>query len=135
MSSQYLWSAWEKMIELSVKPNAQIYTSIISIFIESGNLEMAIQLLFAMKSKNIVPELCAVQDVIIFTAEMGYPRLALDLATYFEDNSHRRVGDDVWVTCLYSAAKALYVSSRITLSHNTYHHVDRGRHHMLETCC
>lgn len=75
---------------------------------------MALQYLFAMKSQNIVPELSAVQAVIILAAESGYPRLAFDLATYFEDNSHRRVGDDVWVACLYSAAQALYVSFRIT---------------------
>lgn len=98
------------MIKLSIKPNAQIYTSIITTFIHCGNLEMAIQYLFAMKSQNIVPELSAVQGVIILAAESGYPRLAFDLATYFEDNSHRRVGDDVWVACLYSAAQALYVS-------------------------
>ena len=102
------------MVKCSVKPNAQIYTSIITTFIQSGNLEMAIQYLFAMRSQNIVPELSAVQGVIILAAESGYPRLAFDLATYFEDNSHRRVGDDVWVACLYSAAQALYVSFRIT---------------------
>lgn len=98
------------MNKLSVKPNAQIYTSIITTFINSGNLEMAMQYLFAMESQDIVPELSAVQAVIIFAAESGNPRLAYDLATYFEGNSHRRVGDDVWVACLYSAAQDLYVS-------------------------
>jgi hypothetical protein len=96
---------------------------------------MALQYLFAMRSQNIVPELSAVQGVIILAAESGHPRLAYDLATYFEDNSHRRVGDDVWIACLYSAAQALYVSLRITHPHNTYHHVDRGRYHMLEISC
>ena len=123
------------MINHSVKPNAQIYTSIITAFLERRNLEMAMRYLFAMKSRNIVPELSAVQAVIMFAAEIGYPRLAFDLATYFEDNSHRRMGDDVWVACLYSSAQALYVSLRKTLSHNTYHRVDRGRHQMLEICC
>ena len=123
------------MNNLSVKPNAQIYTSIISTFISTGNLEMALQYLFAMRSQNIVPELSAVQGVIKLAAESGHPRLAYDLVTYFEDNSHRRMGDDVWTTCLYSAAQALYVSLRITHSHNTYHHVDRRCHHMLEICC
>lgn len=135
MSTRYLWYAWDRMISNSVKPNAQIYTCIIDIFIERRNIEMAVQYLFAMKSQNIVPELSAVQGVIVFAAEMGYPRLAHDLATYFEDNSHRRMGDHVWVACLYSAAQALYVSLSKTLSHNTYHHVDRGRHQMLEICC
>ena len=97
---------------------------------------MAIQYLFAMNSQNIVPELSAVQAVIMLAAESGYPRLALDLATYFEDISHRRLGDEVWIACLYSSAQALYVSLRITnLSHITHHHVDRRRHHMLEKCC
>lgn len=71
---------------------------------------MAIQYLFAMRAQNIVPELLAVQAVIILAAESGYPRLALDLATYFEDVSHRRLGDAAWVACLHSAAQSLYVS-------------------------
>ena len=104
------------MKKLSIKPNAQIYTSIISTFIRDGNLEMAIQFLFAMRSQNIVPELSAVQAVILLVAEGGYPRLALDITTYFEDISHRRVGDEVWVACLYSAAKVFYVSLRIILT-------------------
>lgn len=71
---------------------------------------MAIQYLFAMKSQNIVPEFSAVQTVIVLAAESGYPRLALDLATYFEDISHRRLGDAAWIACLYSAAQYFYVS-------------------------
>lgn len=98
------------MKELSIKPNAPIYTSLINAFVRDGNLEMSIQYLFAMKSQNIVPELSVVQAVIILAAENGYPRLALDLATYFENVSHRRLGDAVWVACLYSAAQSLYVS-------------------------
>ena len=121
---------------LSIKPNAQIYTSTICTFTRSGNLEMAMRYLFAMKSQNIVPELSAVQAVIILAAESGHPRLALDLAAYFEDISHRRVGDEAWVACLYSAAQAFYVSLPITnLPHNTYHYVDRWRRHMLDNCC
>jgi len=98
------------MKQLSIKPNAPIYTFIINAFVRDGNLEMAIQYLFAMQSQNIVPELSAVQAVIIFAAESGYPRLALDLAIYFEDISHRRLGDAAWVACLYSAAQNFYVS-------------------------
>jgi pentatricopeptide repeat protein len=124
------------MEELSVKPNAQIYTSIIRIFVDGGNLEMAVQYLFSMKSQGLVPELSAVQAVIKSATENGYPRLGLDIATYFEDESHRRLEDAVWVACLYSSAQCHYVSLRITnLSHNTYHHVDRRRLQMLENCC
>ena len=98
------------MKQLSIKPNAPIYTFIISAFVRDGNLEMAVQYLFAMKSQNIVPELSAVQAVIILAAESGYPRLALDLATYFEDVSHRRLEDAAWVASLYSSAQNFYVS-------------------------
>jgi hypothetical protein len=97
---------------------------------------MAIQYLFAMKSQDIVPELPAVQDVVILAAENKYARLALDIVTDFEKNSHRRVGDEVWVACLYSAANTFYVSLCTTnLSHNTYHYVDGWRRQMLENCC
>ena len=124
------------MKKLSIKPNAQIYTSIINTFTRGGNLEMAMQYLFAMRSQHIVPELSAVQAVIILAAERGYARLALDLINNFENISHRRVGDEIWVACLYSAAQVFYVRLRTTyLSHNTYYHVDRWRHHMLENCC
>lgn len=123
------------MKQLSIKPNAQIYTSIINAFVLGKNLEMAIQYLFAMKPQNIVPELSAVQSVVILAAENGYPRLALDLATHFEGVSHRRLEDVAWVACLYSAARSFYVSLRITLFlNNTYHHVDGRRLCMLENC-
>lgn len=79
---------------------------------------MAIQYLFAMRSQDIVPELSAAEAVIKLAAERGYPRLAIDITTYFEDISHRRVGDVAWVACLHSAAQAFYVSLRIIhLSH------------------
>ena len=116
------------MKQLSIEPNAQIYTTTINTFIQGGNLEMAIQYLFAMKSQNIVPELSAVQAVVILAAESGYPRLALDLATYFENVSHRRLEDVAWVACLYSAAQYFYVSFRgLLFSLIIYHHVDGRR--------
>ncbi|KAF8161013.1 hypothetical protein B0H34DRAFT_795856 [Crassisporium funariophilum] len=107
--SAYLWKAWDKMNELGIKPNAQIYTSVINCFVNDGNLEMALQYLFAMTSHNIVPELAAVQAVIILAAERRYSRLAIDLATYFEEVSHRRLEDSAWLACLASAAQNLHM--------------------------
>jgi hypothetical protein len=124
------------MKRLSIKPNAQIYSFIVDYFTVNDNLEMAIQYLFAMKSQDIVPELSAVQGVVILAAENGYARLALDIIADFEKLSRRRVGDEVWIACLYSAANVFYVSLCITnLSHNTHHYADGWRRPMLEGCC
>ncbi|KAF8967814.1 hypothetical protein BDZ97DRAFT_1801393 [Flammula alnicola] len=80
-----LWNAIERMDQLGFKPNAPIYTSIINCL------------------------LAAARAVVILAAECGHSRLAIEIATYFEDISLRRLDDSAWVACLTSAAQNLYV--------------------------
>ena len=62
-----------------------------------------------MKNQDILPELSAVQDVILLTANCGYSRLAIELSVFYEKTSLRRLDDVVWMTCLASAAQNHYV--------------------------
>lgn len=97
------------MYEFGIKPNPSIYTAIIQAFVDKGNVEMALHCLFTMKNQDILPELPAVQDVIILTANCGYSRLAVELASFYERTSLRRLDDAVWMTCLASSAQNYYV--------------------------
>lgn len=108
-SSQNIWQVINKMNELGIAPSASTYTFIIRRFIDSGNLELAIQHFYAMKSRQIIPHVHAAQSVIAFAAQSGYPRLALDLATWFEEASIRRLDHTVWVKCLIASADGLYM--------------------------
>ncbi|KAG5645196.1 hypothetical protein DXG03_006714 [Asterophora parasitica] len=107
-SSQHIWKVVEKMKELGVAPNATIYSNIIRRFLDQGNLELAIQYFYAMKSHEIIPDVHIAQSVIAHTAQAGYPRLALDLAAWFESVSIRRLDHTVWVRCLIASAEQLY---------------------------
>lgn len=105
-----MWEAVDKMREFGMPLSTYTYTLIISRYLSNENLELALQFLFDMNARGLVPELKAVQGVILLAARLGYPRLALDLATSFEEDSSRRLGPEVWMNCLMSSAQDLYVS-------------------------
>jgi pentatricopeptide repeat protein len=109
-SSLYVWPVIEKMNEMNITPNAATFSFIIDRYTTAGNLELALQYLHSMKAHNLVPELPAVEAIVTLTADRGYPRLAIDLATWFEDTSIRRLDQAVWMSCLRSSADSLYVS-------------------------
>jgi pentatricopeptide repeat protein len=104
------------MNQLGVKLNAPIYTAIIQCLVDEGNVEMALRYMMAMKKQDVVPELSAAQAVVILAADCGYSRLAIDIATYFENVSVRRLEDSAWIACLASSARNLYVRPFIRYS-------------------
>jgi len=107
-SSQYAWPVIEKMNEMNIAPNSTTFSYIIDRFTYVGNLEVALQYLYSMKARQLVPELQAVQTVITLAAHIGYARLAIDLATWFEEISIRRLDQAIWISCLRSSADSLY---------------------------
>jgi pentatricopeptide repeat protein len=98
------------MNEMNIPPNSSTFSHIIQRLTADGRLEAALQYLHSMKTQDLVPELPAVEAVITLAADIGYPRLAIDLATSFELISLRRIDQVVWMSCLRSSAENLYVS-------------------------
>lgn len=86
-----------------------MYTAIFESLVAQGNVETALSYLFRMKNQDILPELSAVQSVIILAANCGYSRLAIELSVFYEKTSLRRLDDSVWMACLSSAAQNHYV--------------------------
>jgi pentatricopeptide repeat protein len=107
-----MWAALQQLHEFGIKPNPSMYTTILESLVAQGNVEMALNYLFMMKNQEILPELSAVQDVIMLTANCGYSRLAIELSVFYEKTSLRRLDDAVWMTCLASAAQSHYVRPR-----------------------
>lgn len=90
------------MNHFGIKPNGPIYSAVIDYLVAEGNVEMAIQCIFSMKGQGIVPELATAQAVVILAAECGYSRLAIELATYFENAPVSQLESSVWIACLFS---------------------------------
>lgn len=111
-SSLSLWPVIRKMNEMNIAPNSSTFSYIIHRYTSDNNLEVALQYLYAMKAHKLVPELPAIEAVVTLAAHRGYPRLAIDLATWFEDSSIRRLDHAVWMSCLRSSTDSLYVSLR-----------------------
>ena len=109
--SQRMWDAVDKMIELNVPHTPHTYTFIISRYLLSGNLEVALQFLMDMIARGLVPPLKAAQGVILLAAQLGYPKLSLDLIEFFEETAARSLGSEVWMSCLMASAQDLYVST------------------------
>lgn len=107
--SSHMWLVIDKMSALSLTPDSSTYAGIISRYIASRNLEMALQFTFDMNSRGIAPDTYTAQNLIKLAAETGFPRLALDLARAFEESGIHRLDHEVWVQCLASSARALYV--------------------------
>ncbi|KAF9481567.1 hypothetical protein BDN70DRAFT_876230 [Pholiota conissans] len=104
-----LWNAIDRMQEHGVKPTAPIYTAIINCLVREGNTETALQHILTMKAQNIVPELSAVQAVVSLLASQDLIRLAIEIATWYEAVSRRRMENQLWVECLTASAKNLYI--------------------------
>ncbi|KAF5370798.1 hypothetical protein D9758_001864 [Tetrapyrgos nigripes] len=107
-SSLYAWPILRRMESMSITPNATTYALIIQYFTSSNNLECALRYKQLMKSKGIDADFQTEHNIIQLAARQGHARLALDLATTYEDESLRRLEPEVWVTCLLSAASCLW---------------------------
>src|SRR4051794_38801195 len=103
-----MWRIVNKMSEWKIEPSAATFALVIESTRQTGNLELTLQIYTEMQSRGYVPDLDTAQGVIILAASKGYPRLALDLATKFEESSVRRLDGEAWVHCLTSSAEALY---------------------------
>jgi pentatricopeptide repeat protein len=110
-----MWEVVDKMVELGITPDTRTYTAIISRFVSNGNFELALQFLLEMNSRGLVPELKAAQGVILLATKLGFPRLALDLAVLFEEQSTRKLDPEVWMNCLIASAQELYVSNHLVV--------------------
>jgi hypothetical protein len=72
---------------------------------------MAFKLLVEMEGRGLTPTLGTAEGVITLAAQRRMPRLALELAENFEASSVRRLGTNVWVSCLLSSSECLYVGA------------------------
>lgn len=104
-----MWAALQQLQEFGIQSNPSMYSAIFESLVAQGNLETALNHLFIMKNQDILPELSAVQNVIMLTANCGYSRLAIELSSFYEKTSLRQLDDAVWMACLASAAQNYYV--------------------------
>ncbi|OJA18630.1 hypothetical protein AZE42_01776 [Rhizopogon vesiculosus] len=108
LQSSAMWEILEKMDAVGIPPDGRTFQLMIQRFTTAGNLEFALQCVYQLGTRGLALELTLAQDVIKLAAELGFPRLALDLAENFEATSVRRLNPDVWMRCLASSAEALY---------------------------
>ena|SRR5882762_8473272 len=104
-----MWHILERMREHNIHPNALTFSLILERPILDKNLELAIQHMSEMNARGIIIELQTAEAIITLAAELGHPRLALDVASSFEEVSVRRLDSEVWLKCLISSAENLYV--------------------------
>lgn len=105
-----MWKALENMEQNSILFNMSTYTIIIQRFASDGNLELAVQYLMEASQHDITIQLPAIQTVVVLAAKLEMPRLAIDLAKWFESQTSRRLDHIVWMNCLISCAESPYVS-------------------------
>ena len=87
------------------------YALLIQQQLDDSNLEMAFKLLVEMEGRGLTPTLKTAEGVITLAAQRRMPRLALELAENFEESSVRRLGMNVWASCLLSSSESLYVGA------------------------
>ncbi|KXN90905.1 hypothetical protein AN958_02687 [Leucoagaricus sp. SymC.cos] len=107
-NSHFLSRVLSRMEACGLKQNAQTVSHTIARHVAEGNLEMAVRHLLSVSKTGVVPTHQTVQSVIIFAARNNFARLALDLATWFEWLSNRRLEESVWVNCLIASAETAY---------------------------
>jgi len=98
------------MLESGITPNATSYEILITHLAGEENLEMALAALSEMEKRDLSPSTKTAKSIVLLATKQGNPRLALDLATSYEDVSVRPLPTAVWVHVLASCAEYLFVS-------------------------
>ncbi|KAF7321337.1 Methyltransf-25 domain-containing protein [Mycena kentingensis (nom. inval.)] len=106
----------QRMQQLEVVPNSATYTHLITRFASENNLEECLKYLNEMTVAGLVPQLAAIQAVIVLAAKQEYPKLAIELAVSYE-KSTRKVQDFVWTACLHASAAQLYAEGVLKTWH------------------
>ncbi|KAI0705061.1 hypothetical protein C8T65DRAFT_653096 [Cerioporus squamosus] len=120
------------MEEWSIRPNETTYEILITRFAETDRLELSLQFLSKIAPAGLSPSLQTASAVVKCAADLGFPRLALDLADAFESTSIRRLEGEVWVDVLVSCAEQLYAEGTERVWHKVVNEM-----HLLpdEGCC
>ncbi len=98
------------MNELGVQPDGKTYSFLIVMYTEDRNLELALRYLHEIKSRELTPGVKAIKNIVMLAAELGHPRLAIDIATWFESKFDTPLDKIVWLKCLAGSAQEFYVS-------------------------
>ncbi|KAF9241570.1 hypothetical protein BU15DRAFT_44674 [Melanogaster broomeanus] len=107
-SADAIWEIVDEMKRQDIQPNEHTYALIIKRATTTESIELALRYMHEMRSRGLTPELTTAQDIIKLAADMGLPRLALDIAQTFEAQSLRRIDSETWMSCLMSSADMLY---------------------------
>ena len=97
------------MNELHVQPDSATYTVLITQVASDKNLELALRFFNDSKSRGLAPQMKAVQNIVLLAAERGHPRLAIDIATWYESQSVKLLEPSVWLSCLASSEQDYFV--------------------------
>ncbi|KDQ55874.1 hypothetical protein JAAARDRAFT_195682 [Jaapia argillacea MUCL 33604] len=114
----------EELKRHSLEPNLRTYHSIISGFLKTQQIELALQFFIEMESNKIFPGLGLMDNLITSCADAGYPRIALDLLERYEHGSLRRVSTATWVACLISCSEALYADGVVHCWNKVVHELN-----------
>ncbi|TFK87666.1 hypothetical protein K466DRAFT_599273 [Polyporus arcularius HHB13444] len=120
------------MEEWSIRPNETTYEIIITRFAQNNRLETALQFLSKIAPSGLSTTLQTASAVVRCAADLGFPRLALDLADAFESTSVRRLESEVWVDVLVSCAEQFYAEGTERVWHKV---VNEMRLLPDEGCC
>ena len=120
----------------NIQPTEQTYEYVVKRLVDNERLESCLQMLAQLGRENLTPTLHTASMVVTCAVNLGYSRLALDLAESFERTSVRRLDAEVWCDILAGCAQSLYVSlaPMITYAVLTYFQ-GRGDPASLEEGC
>ena len=105
-----VYEVLDLMDQQGVAPNEMVYEILLTRRAVGMQIEDVLHVLTDMSARGITPTLKAASAYIKTAGLLGYPRLAIDLAHSFEQESNRRLPGEVWSDCLISAAENLFVS-------------------------
>lgn len=80
---------------------------------QDGNLEVALRYYHTIGTSGLIAELRTIQAIVELCADQGHARLAIELASAYEQNSARRIESGVWMACLSASAMDLWVSQSV----------------------
>lgn len=109
---QQSWRVLEEMKRLKVPISKDNLSQLITRAVHNNNLELSLRYLKTLRSQtpplDIPPE--PIQCIIELAARQNHARLAIDVASWWDESGGSPLPKSVWTLCLASAASELYVS-------------------------
>lgn len=110
------------MKKLNITPDERSFDTMIKFFVNGDNVELALCKISELPQNGLESNVRGVQMLIEALIQRFEARLALDVASAYEETAVRRLDNEIWVKLLGACSERLYVRTSYIQQNLVYSH-------------